>query len=445
MKPIDGLVRQVFRKSIENEVTRRVKFILTDRDGFYEQRSGPDARDRADSEREEVLRQALEAWRTNPLARRVVTLTSQYVAGGGVTLSCKHAPSARFLHAWWEHPLNQGDMRAFEWCEELIRSGEVFFLLSTDAAGMSYVRAAPAIAIREVRTAENDLQQETGYVEKGAADGSLPGDEHVWPAYDPANDAPDEQGRFPTVMLHYAINRPAGAVRGESDLAPLLKWLARYSAWLEDRVRLNRFRQAFLYVVKARFSGEAERLARQAALNASPPNPGSILVTDESESWEVLNPQLDGSEAREDGLAIKKMIAAGAGVPMHFLAEPEGTNRTTAESAGGPTFRHFEQRQLFFTWMVADLARAALRRRALLDSKVRADARVEAASTDLSARDNYALAQAAREIVAAFSGLYDKGLIEASELLRLAYRFAGEPAKQAIGDQATRDQEALFR
>ena len=27
-------------------------------------------------------------------------------------------------------------------------------------------------------------------------------------------------------MLHYAINRPVGTVRGESDLSPLLRWLS---------------------------------------------------------------------------------------------------------------------------------------------------------------------------------------------------------------------------
>ncbi len=66
-------------------------------------------------------------------------------------------------------------------------------------------------------------------------------------------------------MLHYAINRPVGALRGESDLAPLLRWLSRYAAWLEDRARLNRFRTAFLYVVRratrARPSGLRARTA----------------------------------------------------------------------------------------------------------------------------------------------------------------------------------------
>ena len=43
-------------------------------------------------------------------------------------------------------------------------------------------------------------------------------------------------------MLHYAVNRPIGAVRGEGDLTPILPWAKRYSEWLKDRVRLNRQR-----------------------------------------------------------------------------------------------------------------------------------------------------------------------------------------------------------
>lgn len=427
---LNRFVRRIFAHPISQEVHQRVKLALSERDGFYERSGSIDLRDRLDYDREETLRQALEAWRTNPLARRLVQLTSQYVVGGGLMIACRHAATGAFLKTWWQHRLNQGPMRAFEWCDELVRSGEIFFLLSTDAAGMTYLRAVPAIAIAEVLTAENDLQQESGYVEKpaGAAGGlRVIGEGRRWAAYDPLNDGPTEEGGFPTVMVHYAINRPVGAVRGESDLAPLLRWLTRYSSWLEDRVRLNRFRQAFLYVVRARFASEGERLARQATLNATPPNPGSILVTDESESWEVLKPELDTFEAKEDGLAIKKMVAAGAGVPMHFLAEPEGTNRTTAESAGGPTFRHFEQRQQFFCWMVADLARIAVRRRSAVDPQVDAAAEIHVSGGDLSARDNQSLAAAAKAALEAFLTLYERGLIDRAELLRVAYHFAGEP------------------
>lgn len=377
-------------------------------------------RERTNYDRESILRQSLEAWRTNPLARRIVDLSAEYVTGGGLAVQAGDPAARRFLDAWWNHPLNRIGLRAPEWCAELARAGELFFVLSTDAGGMSYVRALPASEIDEIETAENDVAQELAYRQRGQA--GEPG--RRWPAYAPGDD-PGEPA-----MLHYAVNRPPGALRGEPDLAPLLRWLSRYSAWLEDRARLNRYRNVFLFTVKTRFTSEAERLARQQALAAAPPSPGSILVTDENEEWSVLAPRLESHEAGEDGLALKKMIAAGAGVPLHFLAEPESATRTTAEAAGGPAFRRLEQRQMLFCAMLSDLACAALRRRFGPGAPLEG---VRVTGADLSARDNVSLAGAFSAASSALARLYELGLIEREEVLRLAYRFSGEPGRAPIG------------
>jgi hypothetical protein len=167
-------------------------------------------------------------------------------------------------------------------------------------------------------------------------------------------------------------------------------------------------------------------LARQAELNADPPNPGSILVTSDDETWDVVHPKLDSFEASEDGQAVKKMVATGASIPMHFLAEPESSTRSTAEQAGGPTFRHYDRRQLFFVWMVRDLAQIAVRRRAQVDHKVRADANVIVSGQDISVRDNSMLAEAAAAVADGFILLRDRGLIDDHELVRMCYKFAGE-------------------
>ncbi len=227
-------------------------------------------------------------------------------------------------------------------------------------------------------------------------------------------------------MVHYAVNKPVGAKHGESDLAPMLKWLSRYASWLEDRARLNRFRNTFIFWIKAKFNSSEERLRRQAELNANPPNPGSLLVSDETETWSVLSPNLQSADAAEDGLAIKKMISAGSGIPLHFIAEPESATRTTAEAAGGPTFRRYQQRQLYFLWMIEDLARIAIRRRKSYDRLVNDKAPLRLNGYDISARDNAALAVASSTTIGAFSTLRDRGLIDDAELLRLAYRFAAE-------------------
>ena len=86
----------------------------------------------------------MDAWRSNPLARRIVGLTSQYVVGGGIGVDCRHEATAGFLREFREHPLNRLDSRIFEWCDELTRSGELLLLVSTDISGMSYVRGIPA-------------------------------------------------------------------------------------------------------------------------------------------------------------------------------------------------------------------------------------------------------------------------------------------------------------
>jgi hypothetical protein len=444
--PLRAVVSSWLGRLVAPEVARRVQLAVRALDDARDALVSGQRRlerDRYVYDREDVLRQALEAWRVNPLARRIVSLTSQYVVGAGMSVSSQHPAAHDFLQAWWGHRLNRMAVRVAEWCDELTRSGNLIVLVSTDASGMSYVRALPASQVEDILTAGNDVEQPVTIVEKLQWGQAAP---RAWPAYDEASDRLAADGTFPTVALHYAINRPVAAVWGESDLAPLLKWLSRYSAWLEDRARLNRFRQSFMYVVRGAFANKADRLARQAELNANPPNPGSILVTDaQTETWSVLHPQLDSFAAGEDGLALKKMISAGSGNPLHFLAEPESATRTTAESAGGPTFRHYEQRQNFFAWLIGDVARVVVNRRALVDPALRHTAgaegneaaisplgpfrpRIAVTCADISARDNAALALAASQIAAAFSALRDRQAIDDAELLRMVYRFAGEIA-----------------
>ncbi len=424
MNLFDKLTDRIFAPSVDKRVQQALAAAELDSTWALGGRGlGESERDRLSFDREELLRQSLEAWRVNPLARRIVGLTTQYVVGGGVSISCKHGGTSRFLDAFWSHRLNRMPVRISEFCDELARSGNLFLLLSTDAAGMSYVRAVPALEIERIESRQNDIEQPLRFYPRPTLDDPNP---RPWPAYDELTDGPGEDGRFPVVMLHYAINRPVGAQWGESDLAPELRWLTRYAGWLEDRARLNRFRNAFLYVVRSRFASEAERIARQRALNANPPGPGSILVTGDSESWEVIAPKLESADANTDGLALKKMIASGAGVPLHFLAEPESSTRTTAEAAGGPTYRHFEQRQRFFLWMLGDLLRVAANRRALVDRRVSVRAEVRLQGADISARDNVALGLAASSLVSAMGSLRDRGLIDDAEMLRMVYRFAGE-------------------
>ena len=384
--------------------------------------AGESPRDRLAYDRQDVLADCMDAWRFNPLARRITELTTTYVTGGGFVVNCPHAATQAFLERFWDHRLNHLSLRTGELSDELVLSGNLFLLVSTDLAGMSYLRVIPSADIARIESSGADVEQELFYVGKP----DFTGEERVFPAYQPGRDRPEDGGGFAPVMLHYAVNRPVGSQWGESDLAPVLKWLSRYNAWLEDRVRLNRFRNAFVYVVRARFANESARSNRQAQLALHPPAPGSVLVTDENEEWSVIAPKLEALDASSDGLAIKKMIAAGVGLPLHFLAEPESSTKTTAEASGNPSYRRFAERQRAMCWILQDLLRVVVERRAYFDLGVDPTAAITVSGGDISARDNAELADAGQKAAAIASELHEKGLISSEEMLRLVYRFMGE-------------------
>ena len=416
---------RVFSPIIDQSVRERLSVAETENNFFVGTRRYDESeRDRLDYDRQTVLEQCLDAWRDSPLARRIVELTSQYVIGPGFDISCQDEPTRKALFDFWNHRLNRMPSRLIELCDELTRTGNLFLLVSTDQAGMSFIRAIPASDIDLITPSPNDIEQPLFFTTKANAELQS----FTYPAYNHLTDARNEDGTFTPVVLHYAINRPAGAQWGEPDLAPLLTWLRRYSAWLEDRVRLNRFRNAFLYVVTGSFASEEARAARQTLLAANPPSSGSILVCDESETWSVITPKLEALDANTDGLTIKKLIASGVGIPLHFLAEPEGSNRTTAESAGGPTFRRFEQRQQFFIWLLSDLLKMVLARAAMVNEHIKPEEELTISGADISARDNVAHSIASVNMMNALERARDMGLIGDRELLRLLYRFAGEAA-----------------
>src|SRR5579884_3179220 len=51
-------------------------------------------------------------------------------------------------------------------------------------------------------------------------------------------------------VVQFTINKVSNAKRGKSDLATLLPWLRRYKDWLTDRVRINKYKGAFLWDVQ---------------------------------------------------------------------------------------------------------------------------------------------------------------------------------------------------
>lgn len=366
---------------------------------------------------------ALTAWRSNPLARGIVNLQTNFVVGDGIRLSAKYKPLNAFISRFWEEPRNHMAMRLPDMCDELTRSGELFPALHRDPAGMSYIRFVPASQVDELRWQPGDYETELEYHERTT---DLAGRWWTAPAHPNARHAD-------SILLHYAVNKVIGCTRGESDLAPIVTWLKRYSGWLEDRARLNWAARVFLWFVTV----PTNQIEAKRAQYRATPEPGSVIVKDAAEQWEMQTPNLQGRDAASDGRQIRYMIAAGSGVPLHMLGEGENTNLATAQAMQIPTMRQYRRRQLYFSYILADITAQAFNHWAATNHASRqvvsyTDITAQMPELDLS--DNGALAAAGRDIVQMLAALRDElreSGIEPPDALNektfeLAFRFAGE-------------------
>lgn len=373
----------------------------------------------------ELYRDALTAWRKNPIAWRIIAITTDYVVGDSIRITSPNRSMNRFINRFWHHPKNRIDLRLEMMCDELSRAGDLFVLLfRNDADGMSYLRFVTKDRITRIETASNDWETELAYVE-ALEDGG----EKTWlsPVHPEAGDAK-------AVMLHYSINRPLGALLGEGDLATMIPWLLRYSRMLEDRVRMHWAVRAFLWLVTV----PANKVKTKREQYRTPPEAGSIVVKDESEKWEVYSPLLRGSDASHDLKAVRGMIDAGSGYPPHWRGEAGDANLATATAMQSPTERHLRRRQKYFIFILQDILYQAYQR-ALEAGKVRSlktdgyDQLFQVSAPDVSRSDNEALARAARDITQAFTAL-SQGLGSSPaynrQVLRLAFKFAGEPVTE---------------
>src|SRR5205085_12061522 len=107
---------------------------------------------------------------------------------------------------------------------------------------------------------------------------------------------------------------------------------------------MNKYKGAFLWTIKLT-GADRKTIDRKRMEYSYPPDPGSIVVHNESEEWSAVQPNISADDVEADGRAIKMMIAMGAGLPEHYLPEGGHVNYATAAEMGLPTFRKFHRRQ----------------------------------------------------------------------------------------------------
>jgi hypothetical protein len=378
---------------------------------------------------QEIYQDALTAWRKNPIAWRIINITTDYVVGDRIKITSNNRALNKYISTFWNHNKNQMDLRLESMCDELARSGDLFVLLFRNPEdGTSYIRFVTKDRITKIETAKNDWELELSYTEQGMVNT----EDKTW--LSPENPAAADAN---AIMLHYAVNKPTGALMGESDIVTMIPWLQRYSRMLEDRVRLHWAIRSFLWIVTVPTNKVKEKIEQY----RSAPDSGSVIVKDESETWAAVTPTVHGQDSEPDLRAVRQMIDAGSGYPPHWRGEAADANLATAQAMQAPTEKHLKRRQLYFVYLLEDILYHGYQRAAEAGKTRRLPTAdyselFHVTTTDITQEDNTRLAIAANNLSQAFTFLSkNKVSLESPTLfktiLELLFKIAGEAIPEA--------------
>jgi hypothetical protein len=408
----------------------------------------------------ELHNQCYEAYNSNPLARQAIEISTSMVLGSGLKVVARSPRVQHLLDRFWHDQDNHMDLRVYSLCTELALYGEQFirFFVNPIDGTVKIGQIDPSTIDQIVTDPENvekplrfhqrpvgpgfdvwSVDQTSGAGSPGpGVGGASIGPAHVQVSdlgtaggpssgTRPASPTPLEGRWFEagSEVVQFAINKVSNAKRGQSDLATMLVWLRRYKDWLTDRVRLNKYKGAFLWDVKLT-GADKKTIDRKKMDYAYPPLPGSIVVHNETEEWTAIEPRIGADQVEADGKAIKMMVAVGAGLPEHYLAEGGNVNKATAAEMGLPTLKRFERRQDYFGFMlrtILDRVLAEAEKAGLLSSRV--DRRYEIVFPPMDVDDGEGIAGAIAKLVPALQQAKQETWLDDETAVKLLHRFLG--------------------
>ena len=193
----------------------------------------------------------------------------------------------------------------------------------------------------------------------------------------------------------------------------------------------NRLKSAVVWDVTVGGADKGE-IDRMRAQHAAPPARGTVLFHNESEVWKPVHTDVDGGDAAPDGRAIRLMVAVGALLPEHYLAEGGNANRATAAEMGLPSIKRFQRRQQVFRALLEGVIGRVLdeaQRVGRLGPRVDRSFAVQFEELTTAPLDQ--VATAVERLSRALAMAAERGWVKEDEARRLWWRYAGQVDESA--------------
>jgi len=291
---------------------------------------------------EQMLKEALKLYRSNPLAFRIIETTKNFVAGSDLIIEAEDSRVYEILYEHWNDPMNEWPIKWPERVKDLCLHGELILTATVHNHRVIIGSIHPT----HVEQLELDAyNQEIIRKIKFKQSINLPQSPTALPLeWEVINYNPKTR-RLEGELFFFKINSISAASRGMSDLMPMMFWLAGLDDVMYKEINRLMFLLSWYWDMTLPGATEVEIERFISEGKAQPPEPGGVKVHSDAVKIEPVAPKFTQEDISPLIRIFKNYVLGGAGLPEHFFAEAGTATRAAAEPMHEPTFRALTARQ----------------------------------------------------------------------------------------------------
>ena len=278
---------------------------------------------------------------SNPLAKRIIEITRDFVVGDGFTYTSENPDILELIDNFWNDPDNNLDVELDVNVLELGIFGElclpVWVNPANGAVKLGYID--PVTILKVIKDKRNPKISKT--IEWKPINAR---EERTMDVINiDKNINSKSYGLLTGKCFFFAINKVSGATRGRSDLLTLADWIDGHDQFLFARLERAFLLNTFIWDVTCEGMTKEELIEFVKGL--AMPKSGSIRAHNEKITWKSETPKLEAADASEEARMFKQQILGGSGFPEHWFGETSKTTRATALETSLPTLKKLKSRQ----------------------------------------------------------------------------------------------------
>lgn len=289
------------------------------------------------------------AYRTNPMAHRIIEMEVNFVLGNGITLTCFDSPETlAVIGGWWNDPYNNWPVRMAPRLRDLYLYGEWLHRpLIHPESGFMFVRDTQPDNIDHLLPDPFDHSQVDRIVLK-QKDMSTSIQPNLWGANirERLNETTGELSPPSGDFFHIGINRTTDSLRGVGELFPLLDYIDMYDSILFSRAEKIENMSHVYYDLLLDGMSEAEMRNYLVQETNVPPRPGSVWAHNAQATLTTVTADLKADDHATDVGVLKSHIISSAGWPETWFGENGGGRASAAEMSEG-ALKNITQLQAF--------------------------------------------------------------------------------------------------